>query len=88
MRRDKTSRRAPEARDCNDCVTTTVYPFPLVYNRVIIRYMENETNFLNKIAGNIVVAMLVVGVPAFILSVLYRMVMCWGGNGSNTTYCM
>jgi hypothetical protein len=50
--------------------------------------MENDTDFLNKIAGNIVVAMLVVGVPAFILSVLYRMVMCWGGAGSNTTYCM
>jgi hypothetical protein len=50
--------------------------------------MKNDTDFLNKIAGNIVVAMLVVGVPAFILSVLYRMVMCWGGNGPNTTYCM
>ena len=50
--------------------------------------MENDTDFLNKIAGNIVVAMLVVGVPAFVLYFAYSTLMCWGGNGPNTTYCM
>lgn len=61
---------------------------PFKYSVAALRDMAAARQLLHKLAGILTLAAIVVGVPYVILAWIFGAIMCGGGSGPDTSYCM
>lgn len=61
---------------------------PFKYSVAALRDMAMARQLLHKLAGILTLATIIMGVPYVILSWIFGAIMCGGGSGPNTSYCM